>query len=176
MSKTKFIPLDRFFETKNARSFAYKNKKGSGLYFFPKKNGKPVWLIFKGRKVFDLKIFNLTPDKKQIFNVVNPITNKKFKIKRRFTKDQKEFFIYQISIESATYFIAYLVRWDLSHWSGFSSIQEEKAKEFSNIHEAKKWLETKSGTKTTLMAYSIVKFSGSGLDLQLPCKIGLKFS
>lgn len=153
-----------------------KAKKESKLHFFPKRNENPVWLIFKKKKVYDLKIFNLTPDKKQIFNIINPITNKKTKIERRFTKDQKEFFIYQISIEIATYFIAYLVQWDLYHWSGFSSIQEEKAKEFSNIHEAKNWLETISGIKTTQMAFSKVKFSRSGLDLQLPCKIGLKFN
>ena len=98
------------------------------------------------------------------------------KIECRLTKDQKELFIYQIKTTNGIKFVASLTKWDLSHWSGFSSIQEEKAKGFSNIHKAKNWLGTISGIKTTQMAYSRVKFSRSGLDLQLPCKVGLKFS
>ncbi len=176
MSRINFITLDKFLETKNNCVNVKKRRRNSKLYFFPENKEKFVWLIFKGQNVLDLKIFNLTPDKINLFDINNPIKGEKINIERRLTKDKKEFFIYQIRTSNGISFVAYLVKWDLSHWSGFSSIQEEKVKDFTKYKDAKNWLETVSGTKSSQMASTIVRYSKTGLDLQLPCKIGLKFS
>lgn len=167
--------MDRFLNYRNDTLIVEDNKINQRILFYPDGDNKSVGLLYKGLSVVNLTIFNLTPKNFNSFKIINPITHNYVTIKRHLSEDQREIFLYKIKTESCIKFVAYSVKWDLSHWSGFSSIQEEEAKEFENLRDVKNWLENISGIKCSQMAYSEVQISKYGLDLHLPSKIGLEF-